>query len=227
MDVPRAAVPPAPGAGRVFVVDDDAPVRRALSRLLRSVAHQVEVFPSADGFLKGVSADPGPACLVVDLRMPGLTGLQLQEEMQRRGLDLPIVFISGHADVTSSVRAMKGGALDFIEKPFSDDQFLGVVTQALERDRRNRAARGERMVLEARQARLTPRERQVFALVVTGLGNKQIGWELGATEKTIKVHRARVMEKLEAGSLAELVRMSDALGMRGPADGNSIGPKAD
>jgi len=217
MDVPRAAVPPAPSAGRVFVVDDDAPVRRALSRLLRSVTHDVEAFPSAEGFLKGVSADPGPACLVVDLRMPGLTGLQLQDEMRRRGMELPIVFISGHADVTSSVRAMKGGALDFIEKPFSDDQFLGVVAQALERDRRNRAARHERAVLETRLARLTPRERQVFGLVVTGLGNKQVGWELGTTEKTIKVHRARVMEKMESGSLAELVRMADALGLRQPA----------
>jgi FixJ family two-component response regulator len=198
----------------VFVVDDDPPVRRALSRLLRSATHEVEAFPSAEGFLQGVAPDPGPACLVVDLRMPGLTGLQLQEEMRRRGLDLPVVFISGHADVASSVRAMKSGALDFIEKPFSDDRFLEVVAQALERDQHNRKARSERKVLETRLARLTPREREVFALVVTGLGNKQVGWELGATEKTIKVHRARVMEKMEAGSLAELVRMSDALGLR-------------
>jgi FixJ family two-component response regulator len=208
------AVAPATGAGRVFVVDDDPPVRRALSRLLRSATHEVEAFPSAEGFLQGVTPDPGPSCLVVDLRMPGLTGLQLQEEMRRRGLDLPVVFISGHADVASSVRAMKSGALDFIEKPFSDDRFLEVVAQALERDQRNRKARSERKVLETRLARLTPREREVFALVVTGLGNKQVGWELGATEKTIKVHRARVMEKMEAGSLADLVRMSDALGLR-------------
>lgn len=223
MQVPRVAALPAPGAGRVFVVDDDAPVRRALSRLLRSATHEVEVFASAEGFLEGVAPDPGPACLVVDLKMPGLTGLQLQEEMHRRGLDLPIVFISGHADVSSSVRAMKSGALDFIEKPFSDDQLLGVIAQALERDTRNREARRERTLLEARLARLTPREREVFALVVTGLGNKQVGWELGATEKTIKVHRARVMEKMEARSLAELVRMSDALGLRGapPADESS------
>jgi RNA polymerase sigma factor (sigma-70 family) len=200
---------------RVFVVDDDAPVRRAVSRLLRSAAHEVEAFPSAEGFLKALPPDAGPSCVVVDLKMPGLTGLQLQEEMRRRGLELPIVFISGHADVTSSVLAMKGGALDFLEKPFSGDQLLGAVAEALEQDRRNREARAERERLEARLARLTPRERQVFALVVTGLGNKQVGWELGATEKTIKVHRARVMEKMEAGSLAELVRMSDALGLRG------------
>ena len=213
------AVPPAPGAGRVFVVDDDPPVRRALSRLLRSATLEVQAFPSAEGFLEGVAPDPGPACLVVDLKMPGLTGLQLQEEMQRRGLDLPVVFISGHADVSSSVRAMKSGALDFLEKPFTADALLGVVAQALEQDRRNRRTRAEQSVLEARLERLTPRERQVFALVVTGLGNKQVGWELGATEKTIKVHRARVMEKMEARSLAELVRMADALGMRPAAPG--------
>jgi FixJ family two-component response regulator len=198
----------------VFLVDDDPPVRQALSRLLRSAAYQAEAFPSAERFLSDVAPDPGPACLVVDLKMPGLTGLQLQEEMQRRGLEVPVVFISGQADVASSVRALKGGAVDFLEKPFSDDAFLGVVAQALERDRKSREARGQRKALEARLARLTPREREVFALVVTGLGNKQVGWELGATEKTIKVHRARVMEKMEAGSLAELVRMSDVLGIR-------------
>ena len=203
--------PPAPGAGRVFVVDDDPPVRRALSRLLRSAGYEAQAFPSAESFLNDAVPDPGPTCLVVDLKMPGLTGLELQEEMRRRGLEVPIVFISGQADVASSVRALKRGAVDFLEKPFSDDALLGVVAQALERDRAQRETRRQRRTLEARLARLTPREREVFALVVTGLGNKQVGWELGATEKTIKVHRARVMEKMEAGSLAELVRMSDVL----------------
>jgi len=197
-------------------VDDDAPVRRALSRLLRTATLHVEVFPSAEGFLDGATLDPGPSCLVVDLQMPGLTGLQLQDEMRRRGFEVPIVFISGHADVPSSVRAMKGGAVDFIQKPVEADELLRVVAHALERDRRGREARAQRELLEARLARLTPRERQVFALVVTGLGNKQVGWELGATEKTIKVHRARVMEKMEAGSLAELVRQSETLGHRTP-----------
>ena len=211
MPASHSATLGASAAGRVFVVDDDAPVRRALSRLLRSATHEVEAFASAEGFLAGAAPDPGPACLVVDLNMPGLTGLELQDELHRRGLDLPIVFISGRADVSSSVRAMKSGALDFIEKPFSDDQFLGVVAHALELDSRNRERREERRLLEARYARLTPREREVFGLVVTGLGNKQVGWQLGATEKTIKVHRARAMEKMEAGSLAELVRMADAL----------------
>jgi RNA polymerase sigma factor (sigma-70 family) len=207
----RVAALPPPLPGRVFVVDDDAPVRRALSRLLRSATLEVESFASAEGFLAGIAPDPGPACVVVDLNMPGLTGLQLQDELRRRGLDLPLVFISGQADVSSSVRAMKSGALDFIEKPFSDDEFLGAVAQALEQDSRNRERREERRVLDARRARLTPREREVFELVVEGLGNKQVGWQLGATEKTIKVHRARVMEKMEAGSLAELVRMSETL----------------
>lgn len=201
-------------------MDDEPPVRRALSRLLRTASLEVEVFPSGEAFLDGAAVDPGPSCLLADLQMPGLSGLQLQDEMRRRGLEVPIVFISGHADVPSSVRAMKGGAVDFIQKPFVADDLLCVVSQALERDRRERQARGQRAALEARLARLTPREREVFALVVTGLGNKQVGWELGATEKTIKVHRARVMEKMEAGSLAELVRQSEALGHRAlpPAD---------
>ncbi|HET9315244.1 MAG TPA: response regulator, partial [Vicinamibacteria bacterium] len=154
MPASRAAALPASVAGRVFVVDDDAPVRRALSRLLRSATHEVEAFDSAEGFLAGVAPDPGPTCLVVDLNMPGLTGLELQDELQRRGVDLPVVFISGQADVSSTVRAMKGGALDFIEKPFSDDEFLGVVAHALERDSRNRERREEHRVLEARYARL-------------------------------------------------------------------------
>jgi FixJ family two-component response regulator len=210
----RTSGPPALAGGRVFVVDDDPPIRRALSRLLRSAGYEAEAFPSAECFLEGVAPDPGPTCLVVDLKMPGLTGLQLQEEMSRHRLELPVVFISGHGDVASSVRALKGGALDFLEKPFSDDHLLGVVAEALERDRTSREARQQRRTLEARLARLTPRECEVFALVVTGLGNKQVGWELGVAEKTIKVHRARVMAKMEAGSLAELVRMSDLLGIR-------------
>ena len=215
MHVSRAALP-APNAGRVFVVDDDAPVRRALSRLLRSAAHAVEVFASAEDFLEGVAPDPGPACLVADLKMPGLTGLQLQDEMQRRGLDLPHRLHQrprGRFEQRSRDEGRRGGLHReaLLGRPVpgrrSPRRWSGT--------RRNREARRERGVLEARFERLTPREREVFALVVTGLGNKQVGWELGATEKTIKVHRARVMEKMEAGSLAELVRMSDALGLRG------------
>lgn len=208
---------PGPPAGHVFVVDDEPTVRRALGRQLRSAGHAVEVFASADEFLTSAQPESGPCCLVCDLRLPGPSGLELQEELGHRGLELPIVFISGRADVSSGVRAMKGGAVDFLEKPFSDRQLLSAVGNALERDRQARTARVERGRLEGRLARLTRREREVFTLVAAGLGNKQVGWELGATEKTIKVHRARVMEKMEAGSLAELVRMADSLGVRPPS----------
>ena len=155
--------------------------------------------------------------MVADLRMPGLTGLELQDELARRGLDLPLLFISGHADVTSSVRAMKGGAVDFLEKPISDTDLLdGREAGPGTAPRAAGGPRASRRSLEARLARLTPREREVFALVASGLLNKQVGYELGTTEKTIKVHRARVMEKMEADSLADLVRMAGRLGIAGP-----------
>jgi FixJ family two-component response regulator len=152
---------------------------------------------------------------VADLRMPGLSGLDLQEELRKRGLDLPIVFISGRADVASGVRAMKGGAVDFLQKPVSERDLFEAIRHALEEARERHSERSDRAALETRAARLTPREREVFGLVASGLPNKRVGAELGATEKTIKVHRARVMEKMEAGSLAELVRMADRLGLRG------------
>jgi FixJ family two-component response regulator len=155
--------------------------------------------------------------VVADLRMPGLTGLELQDEMGRRGVDLPVLFISGNADVTSSVRAMKGGAVDFLEKPFESEAFIEAVGRALVRHRDRRAARREKDTLEVRYARLTPRERDVFALVAAGLLNKQVAYELGAREKTIKVHRGRVMEKMEAESLADLVRMAARLGITRPS----------
>ena len=204
-----------PGGGRVFLVDDDASVRRALTRLLRAGGLEVESFPSADALL-GALETQEPSCVVADLRMPGLSGLDLQDELARRGLDLPLLFISGRADVTSSVRAMRGGAVDFLEKPVSDVDLLRAVTRALARNREQQAARRERETLQARLARLTPREREVFALVASGLLNKQVGHQLGTTEKTIKVHRARVMEKMEARSLADLVRMAERLGITSP-----------
>jgi FixJ family two-component response regulator len=204
-----------PGGGRVFLVDDDASVRRALTRLLTAVGLEVASFPSGEALL--LALDPKePACVVADLRMPGLTGLDLQDELSRRGLDLPVLFISGHADVASSVRAMKGGAVDFLEKPFDEAELIEAIRRALARYRQRRAARREKETLEARAARLTPREREVFALVASGLLNKQVGYELGTTEKTIKVHRARVMEKMEADSLADLVRMAGSLGVTRP-----------
>jgi len=199
----------------VLLVDDDAGVRRALTRRLQAAGLQVTSFPSAEALLHALEVRE-PACVVADLRMPGLTGLELQEELVRRGLDLPVLFISGHADVASSVRAMKGGAVDFLEKPIEDTQLLEAIDRALARHRERQAARRGMQTLEARAARLTPREREVFGLVAAGLLNKQVGDELGTTEKTIKVHRARVMEKMEADSLADLVRMAGSLGVTGP-----------
>jgi FixJ family two-component response regulator len=201
-----------PGGGRVYLVDDDASVRRALTRLLRAAGIDVVSYPSAVALLTELSVDQ-PSCVVADLRMPGLTGLDLQDELRRRGLDLPLLFISGHADVPSSVRAMKGGAVDFLEKPVADTVLIEAVQRALARHRERQTEQSEKAVLERRLARLTPREKQVFALVASGLLNKQVGYELGATEKTIKVHRGRVMEKMEAESLADLVRMAGRLGI--------------
>ena len=202
--------------GRVFLVDDDAAVRRSLARLLRLSGFDVLTFATAEKLLAALTAEDVPACVIADLRMPRLSGLDLQEELHRRGLSLPVVFISGRADVTSSVKAMKGGAVDFLEKPIDVGTLSDAIRGALERDGRRRADLAVRTELEGRARTLTPREREVFALVVSGLLNKQVGAELGATEKTIKVHRARIMEKMQAGSLAELVRMADQLGLGRP-----------
>jgi FixJ family two-component response regulator len=171
----------------------------------------VEAFASAPEFLARGPHD-GPGCLVVDLRMPAMTGLELQEALERAGHAIPIVFISGHANVPASVTAMKAGAIDFLTKPVDDRRLLEAVEQALVRDAAARADRAAVDAARARMARLTPRERQVCALVATGLLNKQIAAELGASEKTIKVHRGRVMEKLGVGSVAELVRLVDRAG---------------
>jgi FixJ family two-component response regulator len=196
----------------VYVVDDEAPIRRALTRLLRSEGLRVQSFASAEDLLLAAQPDEAPTCLVVDLRMPGLSGLDLQDLLLQQGLEMAIVFISGLASVESGIRAMKGGAVDFLEKPVSDDALLGAVRRALDQDRQRRAQQADRALLRSRFETLTPRERDVFGLIVTGLLNKQVGAELGAAEKTIKVHRARVMQKMEAGSIAELVRMADRLG---------------
>jgi FixJ family two-component response regulator len=203
---------------RVFVVDDDPSVCRALSRLIRAAGYDVEVFGAPDQFLAR-APHPGPACLVLDLRLPRMTGLELQEALERDGRSLPIVFISGRADVPASVRAMKAGAVDFLSKPVDEGELLGAVAGALERDRARRLEHAERRGLDRRFARLTPREREVCARVAAGLLNKQIAAELGTSEKTVKVHRGRVMAKLEVGSVAELVRLYDRVGPRG--DGGS------
>ena len=197
--------------GLVFVIDDDELVRRALSRLLRSAGLQVQTFPSAKAFLDATPLDR-PACLVLDLQLPGPSGLELQAALIRAGRDIPIVFVTGHGDVPSSVRAMKSGAVDFLQKPFDGQELLDCVTRALSRSREQRAERAERAVLRERHATLTSREREVLKLVVTGRLNKQIAGDLGVAEKTVKVHRGRVMAKMQAGSVAELVRMVEKLG---------------
>ena len=199
---------------RVYLVDDDAGVRRALTRVLRTAGHQTTAFGTAEDFLIGVELDDLPSCLVVDLKMPGLSGLDLQDLLLERDIELSLVFISGRADVQSGVRAMKGGAVDFLEKPVSDEALLVAVERGLEQDRERRIQRAERAQLQERLGTLTPRERDVFGLIVTGLINKQVGARLGTTEKTVKVHRSRVMQKMGAHSLAELVRMADKIAHR-------------
>jgi FixJ family two-component response regulator len=202
------AAAPSPSAGTVYVVDDDRGFLRSMDRLLRAAGHSVRTFTSAHEFLAAERAD-ALGCLLLDLRMPGVNGLDLQERLSASGNTIPIVFLSGHAEFHAGVRALKAGAIDFLEKPFTDAELLAAVANALERDRTARERRALREDARGRLARLTPRERQVCDLVATGRLNKQIAAELGAAEKTIKCHRGRVMEKLAVGSVAELVRLVD------------------
>jgi FixJ family two-component response regulator len=202
---PPAAASP---LGTVYVVDDDKGFLRSLDRLLRAAGYGVRTFSSARDFLASPRAAP-PGCLLLDLRMPGVSGLELQQQLATSGSELPIVFLSGHAEFHAGVRAMKGGAVDFLAKPFTEEELLAAVATALDRDRRLESAKSARDDALARLARLTPREREVCDLVATGMLNKQIAAQLGAAEKTIKCHRGRVMEKLAVGSVAELVRLVD------------------
>jgi len=197
----------------VFVVDDDESVRDALASLIRSSGLTVQTFASALEFLAQPRPDV-PSCLVLDVRLPGLSGLDLQKRMAEIDLAIPIVFITGHGDVPTSVRAMKAGAVEFLTKPFVDQDLLDAVQQAMERDAAARRKQAEIAELERRYESLTPREREVMEWVVAGLLNKQVASELGTSEITVKVHRGRVMQKMQAGSLADLVRMSVRLGMR-------------
>jgi FixJ family two-component response regulator len=199
----------------VFVVDDDAGTRESLENLIRSVGLRVEAFASAQEFLRSQRPD-APSCLVLDVRLPGLSGLDLQKQMAGGERQIPIVFITGHGDIPMSVRAMKAGAVEFLTKPFRDQDLLDAIQQALERDRRAREQQAEVEELRSRYRLLTPRERDVMSLVVTGLLNKQIAGELGTSEASVKVHRQHVMEKMRAASVAALVRMADRVGLPTP-----------
>jgi FixJ family two-component response regulator len=198
--------------GRVFIVDDDASVRRSLGRLVRAAGYEVEVFPSAREFLARPPLD-APGCLVLDVRMPGLNGLELQQAVAGAGESLSTVFITGYGDVSVGVNAMKHGAVDFLTKPVDRRELLAAIERALARAGRSRRDAARIAEIRQRIKTLTPREAEVFALVVTGMLNKQIASDLGVGEKMVKVHRARVMQKMRAGSLAELVRLADQGGV--------------
>lgn len=190
----------------VFAVDDDPSVRSSLKFLLSTVGLQAETFDSPDGFLRKELPDV-PSCLVLDVRLPGLSGLDLQRELAARNIRIPIVFLTGHADIPMSVRAMKAGAVEFLTKPFRDEDLLNAVRVALDQDRARREQEREVAQLWRRFNSLTSREQEVVSMVVGGMLNKQIAAQLGTAESTVKVHRSRAMEKMQAGSLAELIRM--------------------
>lgn len=204
------------GAPVVFVVDDDPSVRSSLKFLLSTVGLQVEGFDSADRFLHKAPPD-APSCLVLDVRLPGLSGLDFQRELAARKISIPIVFLTGHGDIPMSVRAMKAGAVEFLTKPFRDQDLLDAVRIALERDRARREQEKEVTMLQQRFDSLTAREREVISMVVSGMLNKQIADQLGTAESTVKVQRSRALEKMHAASLVELVRMTEKL--KGPRDG--------
>jgi FixJ family two-component response regulator len=197
----------------VFVVDDDASVRNALSNLFRSVGLRTELFASASELLQSKLPDV-PSCLVLDIRLPGVSGLDFQAELARANIHTPIIFMTGHGDIPMTVRAMKAGAIDFLTKPFRDQDMLDAVTTALENDRGRRAKEVELADMRSRLAELSPRELEVMALVTAGLMNKQVAAETDLAEITVKIHRGHIMKKMGANSLADLVRMAETLGVR-------------
>ena len=203
----------------VYVIDDDRLMRGALSTLFRSVELGVKTFSSATEFLQ--HALPAvPSCLILDIRMPRLSGLDLQAELCRLGIDMPVIFITGYGDVSMSVRAMKAGAVDFLTKPFRDQEMVDAVTAALQRDRKRRSEEESHSDVQARFASLTQRERQIMGLVTGGLMNKQVAARIGISERTVKIHRGNLMRKMQAKSLAELVVMAQIVGIRGQENPN-------
>ena len=198
----------------VFVLDDDVSIRDPLKTLLRSVGLRVEFFDSPFEFLQGMRVD-APGCLILDVRLPGKSGLDLQRELAEKNISIPLIFLTAYGDIRMTVRAMKAGASEFLTKPFRDQDLLDAVQEALERDRSRRERQAEIAILRGRLESLTPREREVLPLVVSGLLNKQMAAEIGTTEATIKVHRGQLMKKMGAKSLPELVRMADKMGITG------------
>jgi FixJ family two-component response regulator len=223
----RPKSPPEPASGKeavkepiVFVIDDDLSMRRALTNLIRSVGLEVETFGSAAELLTGELPEVA-SCLVLDIRLPGLSGLDLQTELAKANIRIPIIFITGHGDIPMTVRAMKGGAVDFLTKPFRDQELLDAVVGAIDKDRKRREADKTVAHLQALYDTLSSREREVLGLVAAGLMNKQVAAELDLAEITVKIYRGHIMKKMQARSLADLIRMTEALGIRPvrPSDG--------
>ena len=196
----------------VIIIEDDASMREAIMTLIETVGLTGHMYASGQEFLQHAPPD-GPSCLVLDVRLPGLSGLNLQRELARRGMDIPIIFITGHGDIPMSVQAMKAGAVEFLTKPFRDQDLLDAIAQALERDRAARRQRADMTALRQRYDTLTAREREVMQLTVAGLPNKQIASELGTSEKTVNIQRGRMMQKMQADSIAALVRIAEKLDM--------------